>query len=88
MAYVYGDPKCVRVLETTLKKTMQAIESNLSNLDSAYSTIRGGFNDSGVEEIGEAVKQIKTAVESSKENADNVEKALDAYAEYLESLDK
>lgn len=86
MAYVYGDPQCVRNLESVLKKTMQAIESNLGDLDAAYKTVKGGFNDSGVEEIGDAVKQIRTAVEGATESAGNVEKALTAYAEYLESL--
>lgn len=88
MAYVAGNSDSVRKLQELLKATMNAIDSNLGNLDSALGTIRGGFRDEGVQEIEEAVKSIRSAVEESKDGEKNVENALEAYASYLESIGK
>ena len=88
MAYVAGISDSVRKLQELLKATMNAIDSNLGNLDSALGTIRGGFRDEGVQEIEEAVKSIRSAVEESKDGEKNVENALEAYASYLESIGK
>lgn len=88
MAYVAGRSESVRGLQECLNTTMKAIDSNLGDLDSALGTIRGGFRDEGVQEIEDAVKSIRSAVEESKAGEKNVENALEAYASYLESLGK
>lgn len=88
MAYVAGRSESVRGLQELLNKTMKAIDANLGELDSALSVIRGGFLDEGKQEIEDAVKSIRSAVEESKEGEKNVENALEAYASYLESIGK
>ena len=88
MAYVAGRSESVRGLQEMLDKTMKAIDANLGELDSALSTIRGAFRDEGVQEIEDAIKSIRSAVEESKAGEKKVENALDAYASYLERIGK
>lgn len=88
MAYVAGRSESVRGLQELLNKTMKAIDANLGELDSALKVIRGGFRDEGVQEMEDAVKSIRSAVEESKVGEKNVENALEAYASYLESIGK
>ena len=86
--YVYGSSKSVRALESLLKSTMTAIDSKVSELDTSMSQIRASYRDDGIDEIAEAVKKIKIAVDDAKGGAANVEKALDAHAAALESIGK
>lgn len=88
MSFVSGNSQSVRELQEFLKKTMQSIESDVSSLDGARNEVVGAWEDAGIEDVNEAINSIKSALENAKSSAPAVEKALEAYASFLEAHGK
>ena len=84
MAFVCGTSEQARSLQSLLHSTMSAIESHLGSLEKATSDIKAAWNDEGADEVDEMLKSIKSALIEARDAAPAVEKALDAYAEFLE----
>lgn len=84
MAFVSGDSGSVRQLHSLFKATMDKIEQDTDNLDKQRKTVLDGWNDEGAGEVEEIVTTIKNALKNATESRQNVEKALEAYAEFLE----
>ena len=88
MGYVKGNSTTVRKLQELLKMTMDKIEEDVSDLDKSKKAVVAAWRDAGVEDVEESIKEITSAIEEAKERQDNVNKALEAYADFLESIGK
>ena len=85
MAFVAGDSGSVRDLLNLFKMTMRKIQADTEDLEKCQKRIKDGWNDDGVEEVETILRTIKKAIEETTESTNNIEKALDAYAEFLEN---
>jgi uncharacterized protein YukE len=88
MARVCGDSQSAYGLAKGLDTAKQAIESALDECDKAVNQIKGAWNDDGNQVIEELISSVRTAMNNASENIPNLKKAVDNYAQFLESRGK
>lgn len=84
MSFVSGNSESVRALHSLFKGTMDKIEQDTEALEKGKKTVLDGWNDEGAAEVEDMVTTIKNALKGATESRQNVEKALEAYADFLE----
>lgn len=88
MSRVMGNSADVRKLQELMKKTLSAIEGDISDLEEGKNKIRSGWADQGYDDVETIIKDITRALDSAKDAWPNVDKSLEAYAQFLESTGK
>ena len=83
-AIVCGTSEQARGLKTLMGRTMQKLDANICAMERAVNDIHGAWEDEGVSEVDEILARIRPALNEAKEAMPNVEKALEAYATFLE----
>lgn len=83
-AIVCGTSEQARGLKTLMGRTMQELDDSICTMERAVNDIHGAWEDEGVGEVDEILARIRTALNGAKEAMPNVEKALEAYATFLE----
>lgn len=84
MSHVMGNSKDVRNLQALLKYGKGAVEQNVSILESSKRTIQSAFQDEGFDDVEEIIKSITNALDNAKDAFPNIDRQLEAYAEFLE----
>lgn len=86
MAKVCGTSEQARSLKEMMHQTMGLIETGVGDMEKAAKNVESGWNDDGAGEVDEILASIKNALNGAMEAAPQIEKALEAYAEFLESI--
>jgi phage-related protein len=84
MAKVCGTSEEARQLGSLLTTAMNAVESGVSNIEQGGNSIRSAWNDEGVAVIEELVSSIRSALQGAAESMPQIQKAIEAYAQFLE----
>lgn len=83
-AKVCGTSEQARGLKTLMSQTMQKLDANISSMERAANSIHGAWADDGAGEVDEILSSIRNALNNAKDAMPNIEKALEAYAAFLE----
>ena len=83
-AKVCGTSEQARGLKTLMSQTMRKLDANITSMEQAVKSIHNAWDDDGVGEVDEILSSIRNALNNAKEAMPSVEKALEAYAEFLE----
>ena len=86
MGKIFGTAGEVRDLSKLAKTCMQAIEEGNQSAKLYLDQLSASTKDEAYTEAESVVTEVHRIVEESKEPLDEVCKALDAYAEFLDSL--
>lgn len=84
MSFVSGNSESARQLQSVMNLTMRNIEADVGNLEKAAKDIKSSWEDEGASEVDEMLAAIKNALLDATDASAAVEKALDAYASFLE----
>ena len=84
MSKVCGPSEEARALSSLLGTSMKALEQCTQDLDRGASAIRDGWKDEEVAVIEELVNGLKNALRNAGESIPNFQKALNAYADFLD----
>lgn len=84
MSFVSGNSESARQLQSVMNLTMRNIEADVGNLEKAAKDVKSSWEDEGVAVVDEMLSAIKNALMDATDASAAVEKALDAYASFLE----
>ena len=86
MARVCGTPEEARNVADFLRQSGAAVQTCIDDLERGANTIRSGWDDDGVSIVDEMISSIRSALNNTSESIPNIQKALEAYADFLESI--
>lgn len=84
MSRVCGTSEEARTLKSMMHESMGVVQGGIGNMEKAANSVKSGWNDDGAGEIDEIMNSLKGALQSAMEAAPAIEKALEAYAAFLE----
>ena len=86
MAYICATSEEIRNLQKILKQAVSVIDLEASALDKQGKMVGEYVRDSRTEIASEIASQIKKSLQEASDSTDAVDRALEAYADLVESL--